>query len=107
MINFNDNKFHINCLETVKEALVAFFESIDFEDTIRNAISFGGDSDTIAAISGSMAAAFYGIPEDLCEKVKDMHQVKKYVMEETDDMKRCLKCHKLCEEYMITFPKTT
>ena len=42
--------------------------------------------------------------EDLCEKIKDMHQVKKYVMEETDDMKRCLKCHKLCEEYIKNRP---
>ena len=42
--------------------------------------------------------------EDLCEKVKDMHQVKKYVMEEIDDMKRCFKCHKLCEEYIKNRP---
>jgi len=42
--------------------------------------------------------------EDLCEKVKDMHQVKKYVMEETDDMKRCFKCHKLCEELIKSRP---
>ena len=38
--------------------------------------------------------------EDLCQKIKDMHQVKKAVMEEIDDMKRCFKCHKLCEEYV-------
>ena len=42
--------------------------------------------------------------EELCEKVKDMHQVKKYVMEETDDMKRCFKSHKLCEEYIKSRP---
>ena len=42
--------------------------------------------------------------EDLCEKIKDMHQVKKYVMEEIDDMKRCFKCHKLCEEYIKSRP---
>ena len=42
--------------------------------------------------------------EELSEKVKDMHQVKKYVMEDLDDMKRCFKCHKLCEEYIKNRP---
>ena len=60
--------FHINCDETVKQALSSFFNSYDFEDTIRNAISLGGDSDTIGAIAGSMAAAYYGIPGYIYEK---------------------------------------
>ena len=47
------------------QALVAFFSSTGFEDAIRNAISIGGDSDTIAAIAGSIAEAHYGIPADL------------------------------------------
>ena len=51
-------------------ALSAFFESIDFEDAIRNAISIGGDSDTIAAITGAIAEAFYGVPNDLWQKAK-------------------------------------
>jgi len=55
------------CQESVPQALVAFFESESFEDAIRNAISIGGDSDTIAAITGSIAEAFYGIDEDLEE----------------------------------------
>ena len=42
-----------------------FFESESFEDAIRNAISIGGDSDTIAAITGGIAAAYYGIPEEI------------------------------------------
>lgn len=46
-----------------------FFESTDFEDAIRNAISIGGDSDTVGAICGSIAGAFYGVPNDLREKV--------------------------------------
>lgn len=62
--------FHINCVETVKQSLSAFMNSYDFEDAIRNAIALGGDSDTIGAITGSIAAAYYGIPEDLCEHVK-------------------------------------
>ena len=44
---------------------MAFLESSDFEDAIRNAISIGGDSDTIAAIAGSIAEAYYGIPAEL------------------------------------------
>ncbi len=52
---------------TVPQAFRCFYEAKDFEDTIRNAISIGGDSDTVAAIAGSMAEAFFGIPEDLAE----------------------------------------
>ena len=46
-------------------ALAAFFESDSFEDAIRSAIGVGGDSDTIAAITGSIAEAYYGVPEDI------------------------------------------
>ncbi len=50
------------CQRTVPEAIIAFLESKDFEDAIRNAVSLGGDTDTIGAITGSIAEAFYGIP---------------------------------------------
>jgi len=53
-------QFNESCQETVPEAIIAFLESTDFEDAIRNAVSLGGDSDTIAAITGSIAEAFYG-----------------------------------------------
>lgn len=57
-------QFTTKCSETVPVALIAFLESTDFEDAIRNAISVGGDSDTLAAITGSIAHAFYGeVPE--------------------------------------------
>ncbi|MGO5130727.1 ADP-ribosylglycohydrolase family protein [Mitsuokella jalaludinii] len=59
--------FSSACQKSVPQALVAFFSSRDFEDAIRNAISIGGDSDTIAAIAGSIAEAYYGIPRDLRE----------------------------------------
>lgn len=59
-------EFHINCVETVKQSLIAFLDSYDFEDAIRNAIAMGGDSGTIGAITGSIASAYYGIPDDLC-----------------------------------------
>ena len=58
-----DYRFDVSCQGSVPQALEAFFEADSFEDTIRNAISIGGDSDTIAAIAGSVAEAFYGIPE--------------------------------------------
>ena len=51
-------------------ALQCFFESENFEDAIRNAISIGGDSDTIGAITGAVAEAYYGIPDDIKEKAK-------------------------------------
>lgn len=55
------------CQGSVPKAIIAFLESTDFEDAIRNAISIGGDSDTIAAITGSIAEATYGISEDMKE----------------------------------------
>ena len=54
-----------SCQETVPQAITAFLESADFEDALRTAVSLGGDSDTLAAITGSIAEAFYGVPEDL------------------------------------------
>jgi type I restriction enzyme M protein len=53
------------CQDSLPKALVSFLEGEDFEDVIRNAISMGGDADTIAAIAGSMAEAFYGVPTEL------------------------------------------
>ena len=60
-----------SCQETVPEAITAFLEGTDFEDVIRTAVSLGGDCDTLTCIAGSMAEAYYGVPEDLvkeCEK---------------------------------------
>ena len=59
--------YDITCQGTVPQAMQAFFESDSFEDAIRNAISIGGDSDTLAAITGAVAEAYYGIPDDLKE----------------------------------------
>lgn len=50
------------CQGTVPQAIRAFLDGTDFEDCIRTAISLGGDSDTLACITGSIAEAFYGIP---------------------------------------------
>lgn len=68
------------CQKIVPEAIIAFLEAKDFEDAIRNAVSLGGDTDTLGAITGSIAEAYYGIPEWLmteCRKRinKDMRVV--------------------------------
>lgn len=60
-------KWDVSCMGTMPVALKAFLESTSFEDAIRNAISVGGDSDTIGAITGSIAEAYYGINQNLVE----------------------------------------
>jgi ADP-ribosylglycohydrolase len=63
-------EYDISCQGSVPQAIIAFLESTDFEDAIRNAISIGGDSDTIACITGSIAEPFYGgVPEDIADWV--------------------------------------
>ena len=72
-------EFDVSCQGSVPQALEAFFESTSFEDAIRNAISIGGDSDTIGAICGAVAGAFYGVPDDICAKAEtflDVHLLK-------------------------------
>ena len=61
-------KFDVSCQGSLPPTLVSFLESENFEDAIRNAISIGGDSDTLGAITGSIAEAAYGIPENIKNK---------------------------------------
>ena len=63
-------KFNETCQETCPEAIIAFLESHDYESAIRLGISIGGDSDTIGAITGGIASAYYGIPDSIIEEVK-------------------------------------
>lgn len=63
-----DYTFDVSCQGSVPQAFMAFFESTDFEDAIRNAISIGGDSDTIAAICGGIAESYYGVPAEIREQ---------------------------------------
>ena len=59
-------EFNETCQETVPEAIVAFLDATDFEDTLRNAVSLGGDADTLACIAGGIAHAYYeSIPETM------------------------------------------
>jgi len=58
--------YHVeSCMETVPEAIISFLEGTDFEDSVRNAVSLGGDADTLGAITGSIAEAFFGISDEL------------------------------------------
>jgi ADP-ribosylglycohydrolase len=64
-------RFDITCQGTVPPALLAFFESESVEDAIRKAVSLGGDADTLAAIAGSVAEAYYGgLPDDMLIEVQ-------------------------------------
>jgi ADP-ribosylglycohydrolase len=63
-------KFDITCPGSVPQAIIAFLDSADFEDAMRNAVSLGGDADTQAAIAGAIAEAYYkGIPAHIFEKI--------------------------------------
>lgn len=63
-----DYRFNETCQQTVPQALTCVLEAENFEDAIRNAISIGGDSDTIGAIVGGIAEAMFGIPDDIAER---------------------------------------
>lgn len=69
--------FDVTCQGSCPEAIIAFLDSTDYESAIRLAVSLGGDSDTIACMTGGIAAAFYGVPNAIIEHAK------KYL---TDDM---------------------
>ncbi len=63
-------QFDVSCQGSVPEAIISFLESESYEDAVRNAISLGGDSDTLACIAGGIAEAFYGaLPDLIIEKI--------------------------------------
>jgi ADP-ribosylglycohydrolase len=65
--------FDVSCQGTVPEAIIAFLDSTSFEDSIRNAVSLGGDSDTLACITGGIAEAYYGpLPSPLVKKLREI-----------------------------------
>ncbi len=64
-------RFDVSCQGSVPESLIAFLESADYEGAVRNAISLGGDADTMACIVGGIAQAFYGsVPERIASEVR-------------------------------------
>ena len=79
--------FDVTCQGSVPQAFEAFFESTSFEDAIRNAISIGGDSDTIAAITGSIAEAYYGVPEEFkLQAIAFLDNRQKEIVEDFEEM---------------------
>lgn len=69
--HFEQGKFDETCQGTVPLCLQIICQATDFEDAIRRAISFGGDSDTIGAIVGSIAEARWGIPQQIIDNVME------------------------------------
>ena len=84
-----DYRFDVSCQGSVPQSIIAFLEGTGFEDVIRNAVSLGGDSDTIGAMAGSIAEAYFGVPVELKEKCESML---------TPDLKQVLK--DFAEEYL-------
>ncbi len=66
-----DYGFDVTCQKTVPEAVICALESDSFEDAVRNAVSLGGDSDTLAAVAGPIAEAMHGIPDELVSRVQN------------------------------------
>lgn len=64
-------EFDVSCQGSVPEAIIAFLDASNFEEAVRNAVSLGGDADTQAAIAGSIAEAYYGIPQRLVNKANE------------------------------------
>ena len=63
--------FDVSCRGTVPEAIISFLDSSSYEDAVRNAVSLGGDSDTLACITGGIAEAFYGsVPKEIHKHVR-------------------------------------
>lgn len=85
--------FDVSCLGTVPPAIAAFKDAEDFEDSIRNAVSLGGDSDTLAAITGSIAESYYTIPNGMIY----------YVMKAMHNDYRCPALKRLVYETVVDF----
>ena len=60
-------EFELACDKSVPESIICFLQANDYEDAVRNAVSLGGDADTQAAIAGSIAAAYWEVPQDICD----------------------------------------
>ena len=64
----SDYKFDVSCKGSVPESIICFLEAKDYEDTIRNAVSLGGDADTQAAIAGGIASAYWDVPSKIAAR---------------------------------------
>lgn len=95
------NVFNGTCEITVPQAIFIFLISDNFEDSIRKAISIGGDTDTIACMVGSISEAYYGIPKDLRnEALKILPQQFKYILINAYKLKKLNQNNKQIENYL-------
>lgn len=93
------NIFNGTCNVTVPQAIFIFLNSTSFEDSIRNAISIGGDTDTIACMVGSISEAYYGIPKDLRNKALSIIPEQfKYILVEAYKLKNKNESIKYCDK---------
>src|SRR5699024_10679531 len=92
-------RFDETCQESVPQAIQAFLESTSFEDAIRIAISLGGDSDTLAAITGSIAEAYYGVPDILKEQA--LSYLDHFLLEIYNDWENFLGYQTACEPFHV------
>ena len=103
-------RFSSKAIDSVPQAIFCFLESNDFEDCLRKSISIGGDSDTIAAISCSIAESYYGIPGDL--KIKALSYLPKEYQQQVIDFYNILKLKKelldleICHDEFWEFMRT-
>ena len=67
--------FDVTCQGSVPQAIICALASESYEDAVRNAISLGGDSDTLAAIAGPIAEALHGIPDELQERAESIYLI--------------------------------
>ena len=82
--------FDVSCQGSVPEAIISFLEGNSFEKVIRSAISLGGDSDTIGAMAGAIAACMYPIPDEIAERcdsilTEDLREIKDRFCEFIED----------------------
>ena len=98
--------FNVTCQGSVPQAIMAFLESTGFEDAIRCAVSIGGDSDTIAAITGSIAEAYYGIPQNIRHQVSFyLDSVQTDILNRFEERYGTVACHKEIMAVKIAKPK--
>ena len=67
------HRFDVTCQGTVPTALICALESTDLEDAVRNAVSLGGDADTLAAIAGAVGEALHGLPDGLVQTARERY----------------------------------
>ena len=90
-----DYHFDVSCQGSVPEAIIAFLDSNSFEDAIRNAISLGGDSDTLASIAGAIAEGFYGVPAEIESIVRPV--LDEFMMSEIERWNKALNAEDVTE----------